>query len=503
MIHTEAKDVAKEIVDLFIKSGFQLTKDGLEYILSLEKPYVKVKEILDSLSRAKVFLVNSKVIEDVIRSKSVIHSPHPKMQRKMIVRNLSIDVRVIKDVPREFSMGEDILQTYRRYFLDRYEKLRRILEEHSEGQSITDIAEVKGMRERDNLSICGMVTSKGITKNKNIIMELEDPTGSIKVVMNGNVHPKDTVNFILPDHVVLAVGKVVSSGLFIAKDVQLPDVPTKRKPNRAPEDVYAVFISDTHIGSKKFLPKVFQRFLDWINGRLGTGLLKEVASKVGYLVVAGDVVDGIGVYPGQQDDLEIMDIEEQYEKTGEFFGEIPDDVQVIVSPGNHDATGQALPQRRISERYAKKLHENDFLTCVGNPSMVSLSGVKVLIYHGRGLEDVLASIPNGSYTKPMDGVKVLLKGRHLCPIWGGKTPIAPSEKDELVIEDVPDILHTGHLHKSGVSSYRGVLLIQSGTFQEQTDYQRMMGFDPDPGKVFVVNLKTLKPFLIDFTQIGY
>ena len=130
--------------------------------------------------------------------------------------------------------------------------------------------------------------------------------------------------------------------------------------------------------------------------------------------------------------------------------------------------------------------------------MVSLYGVKVLIYHGRGLEDVLANIPNGSYTKPMEGVKVLLKGRHLCPIWGGKTPIAPSETDELVIEDVPDILHTGHLHKSGLSTYRGVLLIQSGTFQEQTDYQRMMGFDPDPGKVFVVNLKTLEPFLIDF-----
>ena len=53
-MNTEMKDVAKDIVDLFIRNGFQLTRDGLEYILSLESPYVKVREILDSLSRRKL-----------------------------------------------------------------------------------------------------------------------------------------------------------------------------------------------------------------------------------------------------------------------------------------------------------------------------------------------------------------------------------------------------------------------------------------------------------------
>ena len=47
-------------------------------------------------------------------------------------------------------------------------------------------------------------------------------------------------------------------------------------------------------------------------------------------------------------------------------------------------------------------------------------------------------------------MKILLKSRHLSPIYGNRTPIAPESEDMMVIDDVPDIFHAGHVqyHRS-------------------------------------------------------
>jgi DNA polymerase II small subunit len=59
----------------------------------------------------------------------------------------------------------------------------------------------------------------------------------------------------------------------------------------------------------------------------------------------------------------------------------------------------------------------------------------------------------------------------------------------LVIDPLPDILHTGHLHKNGCNWINRVLAVNSGCFQAQTDYMKSFGIDPDIGKLTVVNCK--------------
>jgi len=49
------------------------------------------------------------------------------------------------------------------------------------------------------------------------------------------------------------------------------------------------------------------------------------------------------------------------------------------------------------------------------------------------------------------------------------------------------------------SNYRGVLVVSSGGWQEQTDYMRRLGFVPTVGKVPVVNLQTLEATVIPFS----
>ena len=95
-------------------------------------------------------------------------------------------------------------------------------------------------------------------------------------------------------------------------------------------------------------------------------------------------------------------------------------------------------------------------------------------------------------------MKEMMKRRHLVPIYGGKTPIAPEHHDYLLIDEVPDVFVTGHVHTTGVSSFHNILMINASAWMAQTAYQKMRDFVPDPAKLPVVRLDTLKPTLIQF-----
>ena len=59
-----------------------------------------------------------------------------------------------------------------------------------------------------------------------------------------------------------------------------------------------------------------------------------------------------------------------------------------------------------------------------------------------------------------------------------------------MIQEIPDIFVTGHVHGHHTETYKGVNLVHSITWQDQTDYQRMLGFQPKPCILTVVNLHT-------------
>jgi len=95
-------------------------------------------------------------------------------------------------------------------------------------------------------------------------------------------------------------------------------------------------------------------------------------------------------------------------------------------------------------------------------------------------------------------MKCLLKARHLSPIYGSQTPIAPEVEDMMIIDQVPDIFQTGHVHVLNLDMYRGVLLVNSRAWQTQTSFQASVGITPTPGLAVLVNLKTFKVYYKDF-----
>lgn len=223
-----------------------------------------------------------------------------------------------------------------------------------------------------------------------------------------------------------------------------------------------------------------------------------VAKDIRYMVMPGDLVDGIGIYPGQEDELLIEDVYDQYTELSKLVSEIPDWIKVVMMPGNHDAVRLAEPQPALPQEVKSLFGER--IRFVGNPCYLEIEGRTILAYHGRSMDDFVANIPGLGYSDPSEIMRSMLKRRHMAPIYGEKTALAPEQKDYLVIDRVPDIFVTGHIHACSVSDYRGVKLINASTWQSQTAFQRMHNQIPDPAKVPMADLGTGEIWVEDFSS---
>ncbi len=411
-----------------------------------------------------------------------------QFKRNLEKSNVEYDFEVLQDSSnKSYTSGEigDLIT----YFQSRYEKLSKILKQRPDLKMTTKIADIEDGQTTLNLIL--MVKEIRTTKNGHKFIEFEDDTGSISILFsNKNEELFADAEKLVRDEVVGVIANK-DGDFVIANQLIYPDVTRIEEKEM---DFGIVFLSDVHIGSLTFLEDAFKKFIDWINCEYGNEEQRKVAEDIKYLIVAGDIVDGIGVYPNQDKELSIKDIREQYEEAARFLGNIRSDIKIIITPGNHDASRLAEPQPAVPEEYAKSLYKLNNVEFVSNPAVVSLDGINVLIYHGESFNELPMAIKGLSYEKNEQMMEELLRKRHLAPIYGERTPLASELEDYLVIEKVPDIFHTGHIHINSYKKYNGIHLINSGTFQTQTEYQKIKNIEPTPAQVPVIDKGQYKLF---------
>ncbi len=384
---------------------------------------------------------------------------------------------------------------FKKLFQDRYWRLLGVARKRPDSKNLMTVETAKAQK-GEKVRIGGLLSSKD-SKRGNVELIIDDPTGSIR--MQCREENADIAARIPLDSFVLADVGWGRNGQPFVKSLTMPDVPSHKGVTSSHRG-YAVLLSDLHIGSKMFLHDDFARFILWLNGKLGD---LDVVSRVKYVVIAGDVVDGIGVYPGQENQLIERDLKRQYSLAAKLIAQIPKHVKVVVSPGNHDPVRQALPQPAVPMDVAGELYSLGNVKSVGNPSYVRLDGVNFLVYHGRSLDDIIATIPDLSYSRPGAAMQILLRSRHLAPMYGKRTALSPETRDMLVIDPVPDVFHAGHVHAIDVLDYRGTLIVNSGTFQAQTPFQANMGMEPTVSIAPIVDLSTLQVIKRSFTKQVY
>ncbi|TRO51000.1 DNA-directed DNA polymerase II small subunit [Candidatus Bathyarchaeota archaeon] len=513
------REKLQKAVEATIAAGYQLSSEAFDFLTAItatDDPTTIISKALHEIEELeeKPLFIDKNFLEKLLKQKETNDKEQSQQQdenwqtsKQQITEIKSGFYPYAKDVEANINVIEDptgkltsngTIQEYLQYFQDRFKRIASLLRQRIDVRAATPISEAVKSPVKTKLKLICMIVEKRESK-RNMILTVEDlhATATILVTHNAREELYRKAQKLLPDQIVCIAVVKTRSTLFLAEDIILPEIGNKPH-HRAPEPVYAVLTSDIHMGSTKFNGTAFKRFILWLNGKYGNDKMREIAGHVKYLLIAGDIVDGVGVYPNQLNELVAKDVHEQYRLASKLIEQIPDYIEIIISPGNHDAPRKSLPQPAIAGDFVKSLQECGRVHSLGNPCMVSLHNVEILMSHGRSLDDIIAAVPGLDHSHPEQAMKVLLQSRHLAPIYGRKTMLAAENRDFLVIERVPDIFHAGHIHVVGCCNHRGVLIVNSGGWQDQTDYMQKLGLVPTPGKVPLVNLQTLETNILSF-----
>jgi len=500
----------KRAVENIISAGYQLSREAfqlLEASQDTEQLDSVTKEILNKVGQTtpRPFVITRELVEEILAK----YLPERELATPTLEagvgaptvysKQLESRLEILDDPTNKMGSG-GTAQDFVQYFRDRFERISKMLSQRLDARNAVSIAEGFEAQPNEKVKIIAMVMEKR-QKERKIFIQIEDleNTATVLVPEGASRELLGLAQKIPLDQVLCIEATRGRDTLFIAQDFILPDIPEK-KVDLTEEPVNVVLLSDIHVGSRTFLEEPFRRLILWLNGKVGTLAEKEIAARTKYVIIAGDLVDGVGVYPRQEDELAIPDVYEQYRLAARFIEQIPDYVEVVLTPGNHDPVRQALPQPAIPKEFAEPVYESRKIVSLGNPARIRLHGIEFLIYHGRSLDDVIASAPNMNFQMPEKAMELLLKCRHLAPEYGKRTSIAPERNDFLIIEQPPNVFHSGHVHVVKHETYRGTLVVNSGAWQSQTEYQKNMGLSPTPGILPVLSLNTMQITTIDFLR---
>ncbi len=486
----------EHLVAFFEEHHKLVEANALRLLLDQAQPLVVSRDVMERAGAGSPF-VTQEMVQAVlaeragVRVSASVRPPGPAADASG--PEGTAEFAVVREGFSGPSRAETPLEGFTELFTSRYRQLSRLVRGRAglEGlRAVHDLRPSEGVQ-----SVVGMVREVRTTSKKHhTIVVLDDESGTLEVLV-----PKDSpaarVTF-LPDEVVglKLRWSAARDRLPIAVGVERPEVAVSRPRPNARASRRLLLLSDLHVGSKTFLAHDWAALVEFLAER---GPSPELARTVDTVVIAGDLVDGIGVYPHQDRDLEILDVVDQYAELGKRLAELPRRLRVIAVPGNHDAVSPAEPQPSLPASLARSLGEN--VTVLANPSTFTVGGAIVAAYHGRGFDDLIPALPGASYGRPTEVMRRMLQMRHLAPIYGSRTPLAPAEHDGLVIDPVPDILVTGHLHTYGVDRYRDVLMVNASAWQSETDYQRMRNIVPHPSQATIVDLASLGYATVDCT----
>lgn len=463
---------------------------------TLNKNFEFVKGLINSLPGENKVLLEKTFIKfgfsfEIRKEKEIINNCLTDQINKTSFQVECFDTSVNKKIEVSDFVGN---------FRSRYQQIQKVLMNRPELQNnLVSINKISNNRQ--SLSIIGALIERRVTKNKNLMLRFEDLTGEISGVVklnNENVFKK-AEELILDD--IVGIKASGDREILYIHDIFYPDafLPEKTK---FEEEVCIAFLSDVHAGSVMHLGKNMEKFLDWINSE------NEIAKKIKYIFFNGDNVDGVGIFPGQENLLSLKSMKEQYNLLAYYLKKIPKHIQMFMIPGQHDAVRVAEPQPIIDGAYASALYEIDNLNLLTNPALVRLfeknKEFKVLMYHGASIHSFINSIPElriiKAHKTPARAVEHMLKRRHLSPMHSQVTYIPNIDRDPLVISEVPDVLVTGEVHRLDIKNYNGILIITGSCWQSQTPFEERVGNETDPCKVAVLNLKTREIKVFDFSD---
>ena len=270
-----------------------------------------LEKTVTSFTEPKLFLGISDLIEE-----EKVETPKPIERKKVAdIPPVIIERQIQK------SMSDGKLESYVSLFNDRFNNLSKLVRrDPSMRDAIRDTTNLSADEEN---KIIGMVADIQTFNNGRTRVTLEDKSGRINVMLQES--GDENLNLLM-DEVIGVSGKLSRQGnvLFVNSPIIRPHLGRYREVSRSDEPHIALFISDVHLGSSTFQEREWDKFISWLNRDVDYH--KEWIPNPGYLVIAGDAVDGIDSYPGQEADLSISDVWEQYAELSKSVNRLPNEI---------------------------------------------------------------------------------------------------------------------------------------------------------------------------------
>ncbi|MFT4945193.1 MAG: DNA polymerase II small subunit, partial [Halovenus sp.] len=205
----------------------------------------------------------------------------------------SEDIEVSGDIQ---STGTGEYGDFVSVFRDRYERLADLLGgrvNHRPAGAVADLTD------GSEAALVGMVADAYRTSGGHWRFVLEDTSGTYPCLVMNDSEFADMARRTLHDEVIAVEGRVSKDssdddGILFVDELHVPDVPHTYSPSTADRPVRAALVSDIHVGSQEFLADAWRRFANWLH--------TDDAADIEYLLVGGDMVEGVGVYPGQDEE---------------------------------------------------------------------------------------------------------------------------------------------------------------------------------------------------------
>ncbi len=472
-MRAEILEAAKEKGVILASDAYALLKDREDY-----------REIIEKLAELKP-IINREDIEKLIIKKetkvAIDFSVEVKGKLKeKTSKEYEANFRIIKSLNEEKGI-KGSAEEFAEMFRSKYETIKELFKKR--GLTTKPISSIKRSFQKE-VVVIGMVFEIWKSKNGNLCITLEDLEDKCTIIFpKSNERLFARSEKILLDDVIAVKGNKISNNAIIANEFYYADFPNE-KVKLIDKPISICVIADIHIGSKLFLENRLKKFLEWLKS--------NEAEKIKYLFIVGDNVDGVGVYPGQEKELNILDIYAQYEELEKYLLEIPEHIEVFICPGQHDAVRLADPQPAIPKKFLPELSKLKNFHLVSSPSWIEVEGLKVLIYHGASLNSLYSKISSLSAKEPEKGIIEALKRRSLAFEYGIKQPYLPEEFELMLIKDKPDFYFGGDTHHIGYACYKGITIVNTSTFQAQTDFQLKQGHVPTPGIIPIIELDKRK-----------
>ncbi|MHA1977241.1 MAG: metallophosphoesterase [Candidatus Hodarchaeales archaeon] len=512
-----------EILKIFLQFNYNTSAETLEYIqaqnISEEelKDLLRIRTQLDPVISLEIL---KQSLKEKISKQEII--PHPledkskdpqqeishkqqSSQKDVIKPKYSIDM----DIPYKLSQ-EPKITVFRNLFLDRYQALSKLLLQtlDTETPVLKHTLKLEEVPHHRSGILIGIIHDTQVLHTNRFVIQLEDHlsghTTKCVIVKDSPSFPE--YRTILRDSVVGIAGVLPKNfhegnlTAFWGKDIIRPSFKDHHFSASEPS-TKVLCLSDIHFGSKRFSRRLFTRLIAYLNGKVKIPDISFSPSEISTIIIAGDLVEGTGLVTNEDGEHRIDSYEKQYEQLNELLNEIPERITIFTIPGEHDASHLAIPQPAIDKKIGKALYSLPNVKNHGNPLRLTINKMKFLIFHARSCESIFHRLMKIKQAPPILGFKELLEYRHLSPEYGSFIAYAPYPRDYLVVNEIPDVMVTGHFHQAGKDIYKGVRIATCGTFkkslktEEKTDKKTSIGVFP------VVDTGTGEITMIDFKKI--